>query len=95
MGRFPDSGPLKYSKMSSPDDSYQPLLTGPLGMNGMNAINDPGRPTAGGPAGPTVQFSPDGPQGNVILGRRKSASKCKPCGQTVDTRAAGGPSHGA
>ena len=25
LGRFPDPGPLRYSKMSSPDDSYQPL----------------------------------------------------------------------
>ena len=91
VGRFPDPGPLKYSKMSSPDDSYQPLVTGPLGTNEMNAMNDPG---TGGPLG-TVQFRPDGPQGNVILGRRKSASKYEPCGQTVDTWAAGGPSHGA
>ena len=89
--RFPNSGPMKYSKMSSPDDSYQPLLTGPLGTNGMNAINDPGRPTAGGPLGRPFSSVP---MGNVILGRRKSASKCKPCGQTVDTGAAGGPSHG-
>ena len=33
------------------DDSYQPLVTGPLGTNEMNAINDLGRPTAGGPLG--------------------------------------------
>ena len=85
VGRFPDPGPLKYSKMSSPDDSYQPLVTGPLGTNEMNAINDPAWPMAGGPLGRPLQFRPDGPQGNVILGRRKSASKCEPCGQTVDT----------
>ena len=51
VGRFPDPGPLKYSKMSSPDDLYQPLVTGPLGTNEMNATNDLGRPTAGGPLG--------------------------------------------
>ena len=28
VGRFPDPGPLIFSKMSSPDDSYQPLVTG-------------------------------------------------------------------
>ena len=33
VGRFADPGPLKYSKMSSPDDSYQPLVTGLLGTN--------------------------------------------------------------
>ena len=93
VGRFPDPGPLKYSKMSSPDDSYQPLVT--TGPN-EHECNERPRPADGWwPAGPTVQFRPDGPQGNVILGRRKSASKYEPCGQTVDTWAAGGPSHGA
>ena len=51
VGRFPNPGPLKSSKMPSPDDSYQPLVTGPLGTNEMYAINNPGRPMAGGPLG--------------------------------------------
>ena len=61
VGRFPDPGPLKYSKMSSPDDSYQPLVTGPLGTNEMNAINDLSRLTAGGPLGRPFSLDPMGP----------------------------------
>ena len=85
VGRFPDPGPLESCKKSSPDDSHQPLVTGPVGTNEMDVINNPGR----WPVGPTVQFRPDGPQGNAILGRRKSATMCGSCGQTVDTRSAG------
>ena len=38
VGRLPDPGTLKYRKISSPDDSYQPLFTGPLGTNELDAI---------------------------------------------------------
>ena len=68
VARFPDPGPLKYSKMSSPDDSYQPLVTGPLGTNEMKAINDPGRPTAGDPLGRPFSLDPMGPRAMLSLG---------------------------
>ena len=58
VARFPVSDPLKYSKISSPDDSYQPLFTGPLGTNEMNAINDRSRPTASGPLGRQCSLDP-------------------------------------
>ena len=58
----------KYSKMSSPDDSYQPLVTGPLSTNEMNAINDLSRPTAGGPLGRPFSLDPMGPRAMLSLG---------------------------
>ena len=81
VGRFPNSGPLKYSKMSSPDDSYQPLLTGPLGTNGMNAINDPGRPTAGGPLGRPFSSVPMGPRAMLSLGDGNQPASVSPVGR--------------
>ena len=68
VGRFPDPGPLKSSKMSSPDDSYQPLITGPVGTNEMYVINNPGRPTAGGPLGRPFSLDPMGPRVMSSLG---------------------------
>ena len=62
VGRFPDPGPLKSSKMSSPDDSYQPLVTGPVGTNEMYVINNPGRPFSLDPMGPTMC----GPRGQTV-----------------------------
>ena len=54
----------------------QPVADGPAGPDRRR------RPV--GTVGPTVQFRPDGPQGYVILARRKSATKCGFFGQTVD-----------
>ena len=68
VGRFPVSDPLKISKISSPDDSYQPLFTGPLGTNEMNAINDRSRPTASGPLGLQCSLDPMGPREMLSLG---------------------------
>ena len=68
MGRFPVSDPLKYSKISSPDDSYQLLFTGPVGTNEMNAINDRSRPTASGPLGRQCSLDPMGPREMLSLG---------------------------
>ena len=59
VGRLPDPGTLN-RKISSPDDSYQPLITGPLGTDELDAIVDR--------SWPTVRFRPNGPQGNIILG---------------------------
>ena len=81
VGRFPYSDPLKYSKMSSPDDSYQPLVTGPLGTNEMNAINDPGRPTAGGPLGRPFSLDPMGPRAMLSLGDGNQPASVSPVGR--------------
>ena len=81
VGRFPDPGPLKYSKMSSPDDSYQPLVTGPLGTNEMNAINDLSRPTAGGPLGRPFSLDPMGPRAMSSLGDGNQPPSVGPVGR--------------
>ena len=81
VGRFPDPGPLKYSKISSPDDSYQPLFTGPLGTNEMNAINDLSRPTASGPLGRQCSLDPMGPRAMLSLGDGNQPPSVGPVGR--------------
>ena len=54
VGRRPVSCPLEYRKISSSDDSYQPLFTGPLGTNEMIAVNDQSRRLAARWADSTV-----------------------------------------
>ena len=81
VGRFPVPGPLKYSKISSPDDSYQPLFTGPLGMNEMNAINDRSRPTASGPLGRQCSLDPMGPREMLSLGDGNQPPNVGPVGR--------------
>ena len=81
VGRFPDPGPLKYSKISSPDDSYQPLFTGPLGTNEMNAINDRSRPTASGPLGRQCSLDPMGPRAMLSLGDGNQPPSVGPVGR--------------
>ena len=79
-GRFPAPDPLIYSKMSSPDDSYQPLVMGPLGANGMSALNDAGRPTAGGPLGRPFSLDPMGPRAMFSLGDGNQPAGTSPVG---------------
>ena len=81
VGRFSDPGPLKYSKISSPDDSYQPLFTGPLGTNEMNAINDLSRPTASGPLGRQCSLDPMGPRAMLSLGDGNQPPSVGPVGR--------------
>ena len=68
VGRLPAHSPLKNSKISSPDDSYQPLFTGPLGTNEMDAVNDRSRPTTSGPLGRQCSLDPLGPRAMLSLG---------------------------
>ena len=68
VGRFPNSDPLKASKMSSLDELYQPLAAGSLDADGMYTVNDPCRPTAGGPLGRLFSLDPMGPRGMSTLG---------------------------
>ena len=81
VGRFPDPSSLIYSKMSSPDDSYQPLVTGPLGANVMSASNDAGRPTAGGPLGRPSSLDPMGPRAMLSLGDGNQPASISPVGR--------------
>ena len=83
VARFPNPGPLKSSKMPSPDDSYQPLVTGPLGTNEMYAINNPGWPTAGGPLGPPFSLDQMGPRVMSSLGDGNQPPSVGPVGRPL------------
>ena len=61
VGRFFNLCPLGPSRMSSLDESYQPLAVGPSGTEGIYAGNDSDRPTAGGPVGRLFSLDPMGP----------------------------------
>ena len=81
VGRFPVPGPLKYSKISSPDDSYQPLFTGPLGTNEMIAMNDQSRPAANGPLARQCSLDPMGPRAILSLGDKNQPPIVGPVGR--------------
>ena len=79
VARFPV--PLKYSKISSPDDSYQPLFTGPLGTNEMIAMNDQSRPAASGPLGRQHSLDPMGTRAKLSLGDINQPPSVGPVGR--------------
>ena len=89
MGRFPNSDPLKPSKMSSLDESYQPLAAGPLDTDGMYAVNDPCRPMAGGPVGRLFSLDPMGPRGMSSLGDENKPPWVGPVGKPLITERLG------
>ena len=62
VGQFPDPCFRIRSKNSSLDDSYQPLVTGPLGANVSDALNDTGQPMVGEPLDRPTCFDPMGPR---------------------------------
>ena len=81
-------------------DDVRPTAGGPVGRfpvpcplkySKISSPDDSYQPLFTGPLGTneTVQFRPDGPQGKIIPGRQKSATKCGPCGQTGVIREAG------
>ena len=81
VGRRPVSCPLEYSKISSSDDSYQPLFTGPLGTNEMIAVNDQSRPAVSGPLGRQYSLDPMGPRATLSLGDRNQPPSVGPVGR--------------
>ena len=81
VGRRPVSCPPEYRKISSSDDSYQPLFTGPLGTNEMIAVNDQSRPTVSGPLGRQYSLDPMGPRATLSLGDRNQPPSVGPVGR--------------
>ena len=81
VGRRPVSCPLEYRKISSSDDSYQPLFTGPLGTNEMIAVNDQSRPAVSGPLGRQYSLDPMGPRATLSLGDRNQPPSVGPVGR--------------
>ena len=85
MGRFSNLGPLGPSRMSSLDESYQPLAMGPLGTEGIYAVNDSDRPTAGGPVGRLFSLDPMGPSGMSSSGDGNQPPTVGPVGKPFIT----------
>ena len=81
VGRFPDPLFRICSKNSSPDDSYQPLVTGPLGANVSDASNDTGQPTVGDPLDRPTSLDPMGPRAMLSLGNGNQPASIGPVGR--------------
>ena len=81
MGRFPDPSFRICSKNSSPDDSYQPLVTGPLGANMSDVSNDTGQPTVGDPLDRPTSLDPMGPRAMLSLGDENQPASISPVGR--------------
>ena len=80
MGRLPDPATLNSTK-SFPDDSYQPLFTGPSGTNEWDVVVDRSRPTASGPLGRQYSLDPMGPRATLSLGDRNQPPSVGPVGR--------------
>ena len=85
VGRFSSPSPLRPSRMSSLDESYQPLAMGPLGTDGIYAVNDSDRPTSGGPVGRLFSLDPMGPRGMSSLGDGNQPPCVGPVGKPLIT----------
>ena len=81
VGRLPDPGTL-HRKISSPDDSYQPFITGPLGTDKLDAMVDRSRPTASGPLGRPCGLDPMGPRAILSLGDGNQPPSMAPVGRS-------------
>ena len=68
VGRFPDPRFHICSKNSSPDNSYQPLVTGPSGANMSDASYDTGPRLVGDPLDRSTSLDPMGPREMLSLG---------------------------
>ena len=73
------------SKNSSPDDSYQPLVTGPLGANVLDASNDTGQPMVGDPVDRPTCLDPMGPREMLPLGDGIQLTSIGPVGRPWTT----------
>ena len=80
VGRLPDPATLNSTK-SFPDDSYQPLFTGPSGTNEWDVVVDRSRPTASGPLGRQYSLDPMGPRATLSLGDRNQPPSVGPVGR--------------
>ena len=78
--RLPDPATLNSTK-SFPDDSYQPLFTGPSGTNEWDVVVDRSRPTASGPLGRQYSLDPMGPRATLSLGDRNQPPSVGPVGR--------------
>ena len=85
VGQFPDPCLQIHSKNSSPDDSYQPLVTGPLGADVSDALNDTGQPMVGDPLDRPTRLDPMGPREMFSLGDGIQPASIGPVGRPWTT----------
>ena len=84
MGQFPDPRFHISSKDSSPDNSNQPLVTGPSGANMSAASYDTGPRLVGDPLDRSTSVDPMGPREMLSLGDGIPPAKYGPGGPPVD-----------
>ena len=85
VGQFPDPRFHIRSKDSSPDDSYQPLVTGPLGANMSDASYDTGPPLVGDPLDRSTSLDPMSPREMLSLGDGIPPASMGPVGRPWTT----------
>ena len=80
VGRLPDPATLN-STESFPDNSYQPLFTGPSGTNEWDAVVDRSRPTASGQLGRQCGLDLMGHRTKISFGDRNQPPSVGPVGR--------------
>ena len=85
VGRFPDPRFHICSKNSSPDNSYQPLVTGPSGANMSDASYDTGPRLVGDPLDRSTSLDPMGPREMLSLGDGIPPASMGPVGRPWTT----------
>ena len=85
VGRFPDPRFHMSSKDSSPDNSYQPLVTGPSGANMSDASYDTGPRLVGDPLDRSTSLDPIGPREMLSLGDGIPPASMGPVGRPWTT----------
>ena len=85
VGQFPDPRFHVSSKDSSPDNSYQPLVTGPSGANMSDASYDAGPRLVGDPLDRSTSIDPMGPREMLSLGDGIPPASMGPVGRPLMT----------
>ena len=85
VGQFPDPRFHISSKDSSPDNSYQPLVTGPSGANMSDASYDTGPRLVGDPLDRSTSVDPMGPREMLSLGDGIPPASMGPVGRPLMT----------
>ena len=85
VGQFPDPRFHIRSKDSSPDNSYQPLVTGPSGANMSDASYDTGPRLVGDPLDRSTSLDPIGPREMLSLGDGIPPASMGPVGRPWTT----------
>ena len=83
VGQFPDPRFHISSKDSSPDNSYQPLVTGPSGANMSDASYDVGPRLVGDPLDRSTSVDPMGPREMLTLGDGIPPASMGPVGRPL------------